>query len=103
VVPGTFDAIALLNLAFACAAFILCLVGFWRAGIAAGTWALVTMLISLRIWASAGRYAAVVCPVFLAIAWLTKRRPNLYQGIVVAMCLLQALLAIWFSHGHWVA
>lgn len=103
VVPGTTDAIALLNLVFACSALVLCLVGFRRAGIAAGTWAVVTMLISLRIWASSGRYAAVVWPVFLVVALLTKRRPNLYQAIVVGMCLLQALFAIWFSHGHWVA
>jgi uncharacterized membrane protein len=82
---------------------LLCFVGFRRAGIAAGTWAVVTMLISLRIWASAGRYAAVIWPAFLAAALLTKRRPHLYQGMVIAMCLVQAFLAFWFSHDHWVA
>jgi hypothetical protein len=103
IVPGTIDNIAVLNLLFGCVGLLLCLVGCRKFGVAVGAWAVVTMLISLRIWASAGRYAAVVWPLFLVIALMTKRRSNLYQGIVVGMCLLQALLAIWFSHGHWVA
>jgi hypothetical protein len=102
-VLGTIDAIALVNLAFGCLALLGCLVVFRRVGLAAGTWGIVTMLISLRIWASAGRYAAVAWPMFLAGALLTERRPNLYLGIVGAMSLLQSLLAVWFAHGHWVA
>jgi hypothetical protein len=100
---GNIDFIALINLVFACLTVVLCLVGFRRVGIAAGAWAVVTMLISLRIWASAGRYGAVIWPAFLTAALLTKRRPQLYQGVVIALCLLQAFLAFWFSHDHWVA
>jgi hypothetical protein len=100
---GTFDVIAAVNLVFGLSALLVCLVGFRRVGIAAGTWGVMTMLISLRIWASAGRYAVVVWPVCLAVALVTRRRPLLYQGLVAALCLLQGLLAFWFAHGHWVA
>jgi hypothetical protein len=100
---GDFEAIALVNLAFGVLALVVCLVGWRRMGVAACAWGALTMLISLRIWASSGRYAAVVWPAFLGIALLTRRRPLLYQSTVVALCLLQALLAFWFTHGHWVA
>ncbi len=100
---GQFDAIALVNLVFGVLALTVCLLGWRRMGVAACAWGVVTMLISLRIWASAGRYAVVVWPVYLGIALFTRRRPVLYQSAVVGLCLLQALLAFWFTHGHWVA
>jgi len=100
---GTFESIAIINLVFGVLALFLCLVGFRRFGTAAGTWGVVTMLVLLRIWASAGRCAAVVWPAYVGLALLTRGRPILYQGIVAILCLLQALLAFWFAHGHWVA
>jgi hypothetical protein len=74
-----------------------------RVGIAAGTWAILTMLVSPRIWASAGRYADLVWPAYVGLALLTRGRPILYQGMVTVFCLLEALLLFWFAHGHWVA
>jgi hypothetical protein len=103
VATGNFESVAVINLAFGLVALSVCLVGFRRLGLAAGTWGVVTMLISLRIWASAGRYAAVVWPTYVGLALLTRGRPMLYQGIVTLLCLLEALLAFWFAHGHWVA
>jgi hypothetical protein len=100
---GEFEAIALVNLGFGVLALIACLVAWRRIGAAACAWGALTMLISLRIWASSGRYAAVIWPLYLGIALVTRRRPVLYQSTVVALTLLQALLAFWFTHGHWVA
>jgi hypothetical protein len=100
---GSFDAIAAINLGFGAFALLVCLVTFRRLGVAAGVWAVLTMLISMRIWASSGRYAAVVWPMYLGLSLLTERRPYLYQSMVTGLCLLQALLAFWFAHGHWVA
>jgi hypothetical protein len=100
---GQFEAIALMNLAFGVLALLVCLAGFRRMGVAACAWGALTMLISLRIWASSGRYAVVIWPMYLGIALFTRRRPVLYQSTVVGLSLLQALLAFWFTHGHWVA
>ena len=100
---GKFDSIAAINLVFGALTVLVCLIAFRRIGLAAGAWGVLTMVISMRIWASSGRYAAVVWPMYLGIALMTERRPYLYQGIVTGLCLLQALLAFWFAHGHWVA
>lgn len=100
---GKFDMIATLNLAFALATIALCVLTWRRLGAAAGTWALLTMLISLRIWASSGRYAVVIWPAYVGLALLTQKRPMVHRALVGAFCLLQALLASWFAHGHWVA
>lgn len=100
---GNFDVIALVNLGFGLFALLVCLASLRRLGIAVAAWAVLTMLISLRIWASSGRYATVVWPMDAGLALATARRPHLYQSLVVGMCLLQALLAFWFAHGHWVA
>jgi len=100
---GTYDSIAAVNLVFGVFALLVCLVGWRKIGLAACAWGAITMLVSLRIWASSGRYAVVVWPVYLGIALFTRRRPILYQSTIVGFCLLQALLAFWFTHGHWVA
>ncbi len=100
---GSFDAIAAVNLACGGLALLICLLGFRRLGFAAAAWGAITMLISLRIWASAGRYAAVVWPMSLGLALLTRRHPSFYQILMLMMCLAQGLLAFWFAHGHWVA
>jgi hypothetical protein len=100
---GTFQSIAAINLLFGTAVLVVCLISFRRIGAAACTWAVATMLVSLRIWASAGRYAVVVWPAYVGIALFTQKRPIVYQILVVGFCLLQALLAFWFAHGHWVA
>ena len=100
---GTFDVIATLNLAFAIATLLVCALSVRRIGAPAAAWALLTLLISLRIWASSGRYALVLWPAYLALALMTEKRPNLFRAMVFGFCLLQALLASWFAHGHWVA
>jgi hypothetical protein len=99
---GAFDSIATINLAFGILALLVCLAGFRRFGVAVAAWGVITMVISLRIWASSGRYAVVIWPMFLGIALITRKRPYLYQGIVTGFCFLQALFAFWFAHGHWV-
>jgi len=99
---GAFDAIATINVAFGALALLVCLAGIRRFGVTVAAWGVVTMVISLRIWASSGRYAAVIWPMYLGIALVTRKRPYLYQGIITAFCLLQGLFAFWFAHGHWV-
>jgi hypothetical protein len=100
---GSFDCLALINVTCGILAVLVCVVSYRRLNWITLLWAVLTMLISLRIWGSAGRYAGVVWPMFVGIALVTRGRPILYQTFVTGFCLLQALFAFMFTHGHWVS
>jgi hypothetical protein len=74
----------------------------WRAlGPAYTMWALLCLAVSLTIWTGAGRFSAVVFPLFIAAAWLLKR--EIWIGAVAYLnTLLLALFAIMYSHWYWI-
>ena len=102
VASGQLEINALLNLVVALALLTALLLGARRVGLIPTVWALLTFVISLRIWKASGRYACVIFPAFVAVAQLTEDRPRLFEWISYASTLLLALLTFLFSHGDWV-
>ncbi len=96
---GNFDSIPFVNIAFGALCILVCLVGFRHIGWVASLWGLLTMAVSLRIWGCAGRYSSVVWPAYLGLALAIGHRRILYQSVFTGFCLLQAVLAIKFTHG----
>jgi hypothetical protein len=99
---GAYDGVSLVNVTLALAAVVVCLASARRLGLIWTSWALVTLVASLRIWRASGRYSAVVFPVFVGVALLTDDNEPLFVTLLTGSCLVLALLTYLFSHGAWV-
>jgi hypothetical protein len=100
VLRGKFDSIYLMNGVLGVLALVLCVGGIRKLGLATTLWAAGSMVISLRLWTAAGRYSAVVWPIFVVIALMTRKREIAYQNVVMLFCLIQGLYIYLFAHGQ---
>ena len=78
--------------------------GVWKKKIAwsYATWSLLMAASSYTKWTSAGRYVAVVFPVYVAMAALGARA-SLYHVLLALSCVLAAHQQVLFSLCRWVA
>jgi len=97
---GDFDVIVMTNVTFGALALLVCLLGYRRLGWIMSLWAILTMIVSLRIWGCAGRYSSVIWPLFLGLALAIGKRRILFTSVITGFCLIQALLVLMFSHGQ---
>jgi hypothetical protein len=65
-------------------------------------WSLAMGLLSLAKWNSAGRSLAVVFPVYIVLAVLS-RRDLVFQSLFALSVLFNSLFLILFTHWYWVA
>jgi hypothetical protein len=73
----------------------------FRVRIGYGVWGILNLLVSLKLWASMGRYAGVVFPIFLAWTCLVRSERAMVAWATVC-CLYMALLMQCFSHWRYI-
>jgi hypothetical protein len=87
-------------------AFLVLVVGWavWKKKLAwsYATWSVLMAASAFTKWTSAGRYASVVFPVYIAMAALGER-PTPYHILLALSCALAAHQQVLFALGKWVA
>ena len=101
-VTGQYDIVSFINVASAAILLAITLKMAKKIGWIPTVWAVITLLVSLRIWRASGRYAGVIFPAFVGAALFFETRPLAYQWVLTFSCLLLGLLTYCFSHGMWI-
>lgn len=99
---GRYEAMSVINLLALAGALGLSALAWRKPRIAYSLWALGTVLASSKQWIGAGRYVAVIFPMFVVLA-LYLRQGRAYQLALYFSTLLLALFTIMYAHFYWVS
>ena len=98
---GQYHAIYFINLLVFPIAIVLALLAWRLPRRAYSVWSVLTILASLSLWRSMGRFTAVVFPLFIVAALLMKT-DRWFQTIAYVSILMLALFTVMFVHWYWV-
>ncbi len=99
---GDFPAMDAIHVLLMIGALVGCILAWRRPRISYAVWGLASLVASLPVYISGGRYVAVVFPLFI-LGGLALRNDRLYLAVVYISTLFLALFAIMYSHWLWVS
>ena len=100
-VTGDFPAMPLIHLLSFIVGLLALLLATRRLPLAYLIWAMLTILASLSLWRSMGRFLIVIFPLYIALALLLTGKK--FEVVVIGSVLLLGLFTIMFTHWFWVA
>ncbi len=98
---GSYPAMDLIHLSIFVLALATLALSWRRLSIAHAVWAVSMLFASFSLWRSMGRFAAVIFPLFIALAFLLG--DSRYQIFLLFSTLLLALFTIMYTHLYWVS